>query len=59
VARGNPIREALKAANSIVPSIGTRNTATLTTQKTGHGEAMLGGMLGETCSWAADKAIMV
>jgi hypothetical protein len=37
----------------------TRNTATLTTQKTSHGEAVLGGMLGEGCSLAADKAMVV
>lgn len=43
----------------MVPSIETRNTAKLTTQNTGQGEAVLGDMLGATRVMAVDEDKMV
>jgi hypothetical protein len=43
----------------MVPSIETRNTAKLTTQNTGQGEAVLGGMLGTAHAPVVDEDKMV
>jgi hypothetical protein len=54
-----PALKALKAANSMVPSMETRSTAMLATQNTGHGEAVLGRKLGKSCSMVAGEDLMV